>query len=229
MILNMIIELDNIIKSYENIQIAEKRKVLDGISLKINPTDSIAILGPSGCGKSTLLNILGTLDHANSGDVKINNENITHLNDFKLSEIRNKKIGFIFQFHHLLPQLNMLENILLPTLVLKDNELKKTAMERAIELLKIVELEDKLHNYPGQLSGGECQRTAVVRALINQPEIILADEPTGSLNQESASIIGDLLIKINKEQNVAIVLVTHSIDLANKMAVVYQLKNGKLW
>lgn len=224
----MILELENIYKSYNNHSESSHREVLENISLKINKGDSISIVGPSGCGKSTLLNILGTLDKPTSGLLKIDNDDISILSDKKLAEIRNQKIGFIFQLHHLLPQLNLLENILLPTLIVKDRKLKESAQSRAMDLLKTVGLEDKISQYPGQLSGGECQRTAVVRALINQPDIILADEPTGSLDQESAEQIGDLLSRINKEQNVALVLVTHSMELAKKMNVIYKLNNGKL-
>ncbi len=224
----MIIELENIYKSYQNNSSSSQIKVLDNISLKINSGDSIAIVGPSGCGKSTLLNIMGTLDKASSGIIKINNDDISKFNDKKLAEIRNQKIGFVFQMHHLLPQLNLLENVLLPTLIVKETKHKESAKSRALELLRFVGLEDKIKQYPGQLSGGECQRASVVRALINQPEIILADEPTGSLDQESADQIGELLSKINKEQNVALVLVTHSLELANKMKVIYKLNNGKL-
>jgi len=224
----MIIELENINKSYQNNSSSSQIKVLGNISLKIISGDSIAIVGPSGCGKSTLLNILGTLDKPTSGIMMIDNEDISRFNDKKIAEIRNQKIGFVFQLHHLLPQLNLLENVLLPTLIIKDSKLKESAKSRVLELLKFVGLEDKIKQYPGQLSGGECQRTAVVRALINKPEIILADEPTGSLDQESAEQIGELLSKINKEQNVALVLVTHSLELANKMKVIYKLNNGKL-
>ncbi len=225
----MIIELEKIYKSYNNNNLnSMSRNVLEDISLQINSTDSIAITGPSGCGKSTLLNILGTLDKPDSGIVKIDNEDISRFSEIKSAEIRNRKIGFVFQLHQLLPQLNLLENILLPTLVLKDNKLRDSAQSRAMDLLEIVGLTDKIKQYPGQLSGGECQRTAVVRALINKPEIILADEPTGSLDQESAEQIGNLLLKINKEQSVALVIVTHSMALAEKMNVIYKLNKGKL-
>ena len=224
----MMIELKNVVKKYENNTGATPRTVLEEISVTINPKDSISIVGPSGCGKSTLLNILGTLDKPTSGIMKIDNEDISKLNNKRLSEFRNRKIGFVFQLHHLLPQLNLIENILLPTLILKDKKLKETAHSRAMDLIKDVGLEDKIYQFPGQLSGGECQRTAVVRALINQPEIILADEPTGSLDHESAFQIGDLLSKINKEQDVALILVTHSIELAAKMNIQYKLNNGKL-
>lgn len=224
----MIVELENITKSYGNNSNLPYRAVLEGISLKIKSKDSIAIVGPSGCGKSTLLNILGTLDKPSSGIVKIDENDISELSDVKLAEIRNRKIGFVFQLHHLLPQLTLLENVLLPTLVIKDRKLKNSALDRAMDLLKIVGLDDKTNQFPGQLSGGECQRTAVIRALINKPDIILADEPTGSLDQESAEQIGNLLSQINNEQNVALVIVTHSMDLAAKMKNRYKLNNGKL-
>ena len=224
----MIIELENIFKSYWNNSDSPHRDVIKGISLIINAKDSIAVVGSSGCGKSTLLNLIGTLDKPSSGIVKFDNEDISSLNDSNLAEIRNRKIGFVFQLHHLLPQLNLLENVLLPTLVIKDKKLRLSARSRAMDLLKTVGLEEKIKQFPGQLSGGECQRTAVVRALINEPDIILADEPGGSLDQESAEQIGNLLSKINKEQNVALVIVTHSMELANKMHILYMLNNGKL-
>ncbi len=224
----MIIELETIFKSYTNHSTSPQRSVIEGISLTINTNDSIAIVGPSGCGKSTLLNLIGTLDKPSSGIIRIDHEDISNYTDLKLAEIRNKKIGFVFQLHHLLPQLSMLENILLPSLVLKDKKMKISARSRAMDMLKDLGLEDKIRQFPGQLSGGECQRTAVVRALINEPDIILADEPTGSLDQESAEQIGNLLSNIHQKQNVALVIVTHSSDLAAKMGIMYSLNNGKL-
>jgi lipoprotein-releasing system ATP-binding protein len=224
----MIIELENIFKTYENNSGSPQRSVIDGISLKIQNKDSIAIVGPSGCGKSTLLNLMGTLDKVTSGFIKIDNENITMLKDFKLAEIRNQKIGFVFQLHHLLPQLNLLENVLLPTIIIKDKKTRNSAQSRAMDLLNKLGLEEKIKQFPGQLSGGECQRTALVRALINKPEILLADEPTGSLDEESAEQIGNLLAFIHQEQNVGLVIVTHSMELASKMDDLYKLHNGKL-
>ncbi|MEI7597558.1 MAG: ABC transporter ATP-binding protein [Bacteroidota bacterium] len=224
----MTIELENIFKSYKNNADSPQRTVIEGLSLLIKSSDSIAIIGPSGCGKSTLLNIIGTLDKPSSGIIKIDQIDISKLNDKQLSEIRNKKIGFVFQMHHLFPQLNLIENVLLPTLAFQDKKLVNANYQRAMELLEIVGLEDKAKQFPGQLSGGECQRTAVVRALINTPEIILADEPTGSLDQESAEQIGLLLSKINKEQNVALVVVTHSLELASKMDTILKLNKGIL-
>lgn len=224
----MIIELENISKSYGNGVDIPIRHVLEDISLKIESGESLAVVGPSGCGKSTLLNILGTLDQPTTGIVRIDGKNISGLNDTQRAGIRNCKIGFVFQMHHLLPQLNLLENVLLPTLILEDSTARNAARARAMDLLQSVGLGDRVKQFPGQLSGGECQRTAVVRALINQPELILADEPTGSLDQESAEQIGNLLSKINIEQHVALVLVTHSMDLAGKMKTKYVLSHGKL-
>ncbi len=220
----MKIELQHICKSYP----ATQRNVLDDISLTIGANTTMAITGPSGCGKSTLLNIIGMLDRPVSGSVMIDGMDISSLNDTESAGIRNQKIGFIFQLHHLLPQLNILDNILLPTLVFKDEPLKSNSGARALELLETVGLADKIKQFPGQLSVGECQRAAVVRALINQPELILADEPTGSLDQESAEQVGNLLLSIHRMYQVTLVVVTHAPMLASKMSHVYTLQNGRL-
>ena len=224
----MIVELDKIGKYYENKGVITRRDVLNDISLSIKAGDSLSIVGPSGSGKSTLLNILGTLDLPTSGVVKIKGKNILDFNEKHLAEIRNNNIGFIFQLHHLLPQLTLLENVLVPTIPQKDKSLKKSAMERAMNLLDSVGLVDKIHQRPGQLSGGEGQRATVVRALINKPDLVLADEPTGSLDQDSAELLGELLSDINKKHNVAMVIVTHSHDLAKKMDKIYKLDHGNL-
>lgn len=224
----MILELENISKTYVNGDSDVKREVLKGISLSVEKGEVFSIVGPSGSGKSTLLNILGTLDKASSGKMKFDGKDITQYNDNQLAEIRNQKIGFIFQSHHLLPQLNVLENVLVPTIPIKDKAQKKVATERALSLLEYVGLKDKIYQLTGQLSGGEAQRTAVVRALINEPEIILADEPTGSLDVDSSNIIGELLSNINKEKNVALIVVTHSLSLANNVGNIYSITNGKL-
>lgn len=223
---NMILSLENISKTYQNG--TSSLSVLNNITLNIEPSESVAIVGPSGSGKSTLLNIIGTLDNDFTGNLRFDNENIKDLNEQKLAEFRNKKIGFIFQMHNLFPQLNLLENILLPTLVLKDKDLKKEAELRALELINSVGLFDKIKQYPSQLSGGECQRTAVIRALINKPDLILADEPTGSLDNVSAENVGNLLASVNKIQNTTLIVVTHSLELAGKMNKSYKLVNAKL-
>lgn len=224
----MITELENITKTYFNSESGIEREVLNGISLSLKEGDALSIVGPSGSGKSTLLNIIGTLDRPTSGIVRFNGNKINQYPENQLAQIRNQKIGFVFQSHHLLPQLNLLENVLLPTIPLKDRSKKKDALQRAMDLLEKVGLADNAQQLPGQLSGGECQRAAVVRALINKPELILADEPTGSLDKDSAERIGKLLSSINKEENVAMAVVTHSLDLANKIGNIYNLSDGKI-
>ena len=224
----MIIELQHIYKTYPDQSGLSRHKVLDDISLCINARDAIAIIGPSGSGKTTLLNIIGSLDKADSGNLKFDNEDLLQLREAKLAEIRMRKIGFVFQWHHLLPQLNLIENVLLPTLMIKDKQRRQYLKERAHYLLEKTGLQNKIKQLPGQLSGGESQRAAVVRALINEPEIILADEPTGSLDSEAAAQIGNLLSDIRKEQKIALLVVTHSMELAANMDVVYNLNQGKL-
>lgn len=224
----MIVELENVSKSYTNQGIVTSRDVLTEINLSVKKGDAISIIGPSGSGKSTLLNILGTLDQPTSGSVKIKGNNVNQYSEKQLAEIRNKHIGFIFQLHHLLPQLNLIENVLVPTIPFADKSYRKQAHKRAMELLNAVGLADKIYQHPGQLSGGECQRATVVRALINEPDLILADEPTGSLDQDSADHMGELLSEINRNQNVAMIIVTHSMELAKKMDSIYKLDHNKL-
>lgn len=222
------IKLDKISKHYQNASGQLVHKVLNNISFEIMKGDSLAVVGPSGCGKSTLLNLIGTLDIPTSGKIIFDDIEVNSLDDKKLSTLRNQKIGFIFQMHHLLPQLNVLENVLLPALANSSKKQLKITSEKAIQLLSEVGLKEHLYKFPGQLSGGECQRVAVVRALINEPDIVLADEPTGSLDHESAEQIGNLLVDLQSKKNMALVVVTHSIDLANKMKTRYSLVNGQL-
>ena len=224
----MIVELANISKSYVNPGTNVQREVLNGIDLTIKSKELISIVGPSGSGKSTLLNIIGTIDSPSSGKILFKGQDLNAFKEKQLSEIRSRSIGFVFQFHHLLPQLSLLENILVPTIPLRSNINGKDLTERAMELLSSVGLTARIHQRPGQLSGGECQRAALVRALINQPELILADEPTGSLDQDSAFQLGELLLDINRKHNVAMVVVTHSLTLAEKMIKMYRLSKGKL-
>jgi len=224
----MQVNIQNITKHFEIPGSDNRREVLRGISLEINSGDAIAIVGPSGSGKSTLLNIIGTLDSPSSGIVEIGGRNVTDMNEKQLADLRNQNIGFVFQLHHLLPQLTLLENVLVPTIPVRDKTKRSEAAESALGLLDSVGLSDKTTQKPGQLSVGECQRTALVRALINEPDILLADEPTGSLDQDSAEIMGELLVKINQEHGISMVLVTHSERLAEKMKQLYKLDNGKL-
>jgi len=224
----MLAELQHITKYYEQAGSSIRNLVLDDISLQIANNERIAIVGPSGSGKSTLLNILGTLDRPSSGKALLDGISVDQMDENRLAEIRNSFMGFVFQLHHLLPQLTLLENVMLPLLPQKNSTILKSANERALQLLDRVGLSDHLHQYPFQLSVGECQRTAVVRALINQPRLLLADEPTGSLDAANADQLSVLLSELNQEQNVALVIVTHSMELAAKMDKIYQLREGKL-
>ncbi len=224
----MILRLDKISKSYQNPGNGLWQDVLTDISLEIRSGDALAISGPSGSGKSTLLNIIGTLDRPTTGSISFDGKEVHSFNNNQLADFRNLHIGFVFQQHYLLPQLSLLENILLPLIPVKDKTRRNAATARAKELLHEVGLSDKLYHVPGQLSGGECQRGAVVRAMINEPGIILADEPTGSLDQTSAEQIGDLLSEINKRNKVTLIIVTHSEKLASKMDCVFHIFGGKL-
>lgn len=220
--MNPILKLENISKSFGS------QLILNNLSLEIQNGDTLAIVGPSGSGKTTLLNIVGALDGADSGKVLFNNEDISSLTEKQRSEFRNKHIGFVFQQHYLLPQCTVLENVLIPTLTYSTKEAKLAAYDRAKTLLSKVGMLEHSDKLPGQLSGGECQRTAFVRALINEPELILADEPTGSLDEESAAKLSAELIALNKEMNTTLIVVTHSMKLAEQMNSILQLSNHKL-
>lgn len=226
--MNLLAELHNITKFYDQAGSSNRNRVLDDISLQITQNERIAIIGPSGSGKSTLLNILGTLDKPSNGRVFLDGKSIELSDENQLADLRSNFIGFVFQMHHLLPQLTLLENVLLPLLPQKDKNILKSARDRAINLIERVGLSKYMDQYPSQLSVGECQRTAVVRALINQPRLLLADEPTGSLDAVNAAHLAQLLTELNLEQNVAMVVVTHSLELASKMDKIYQLHEGKL-
>jgi lipoprotein-releasing system ATP-binding protein len=224
----MIAELQHISKSYENPGTGASIPVLIDISLSVHKNESIAIIGPSGSGKSTLLNILGTLDQPDSGKLLLNDKSPNYIDDQELAIIRNQYIGFVFQMHHLLPQLSLFENLMLPSLPIKDKNLVHARAERAHALLAKVGLEKRLHHRPAQVSIGECQRTAVIRALINKPELILADEPTGSLDEENAIQLVQLLLDLKSEHEFSLVMVTHSSELASKMDKVFRLHSGIL-
>jgi lipoprotein-releasing system ATP-binding protein len=219
----MFIELNNISRCYDG----SPKPVLDDISLKVSEGSSMAIVGPSGSGKSTLLNLIGTLDFPTSGEVMLDGITTGSLKPEEMVKLRNEKIGFVFQTHLLLPQLNVLENVLLPVMP-RDKNIRKQAPERARYLLNEVGLADKLNSLPGEMSVGECQRVAVVRALINAPELLLADEPTGSLDHDSAERLIDMLMELRQRQAFTLVAVTHSPELAQRMQVTYKLVNGKL-
>ena len=201
------IELKGIKKNYG------KLEILKGIDLTVKKGECISIVGSSGAGKSTLLHIIGTLDSANEGKLLIDNKDINKLNKDQLSSFRNKNIGFIFQFHNLLPEFSALENICIPAFIAGMSQ--KVAEKSAFELLKRLKLEDRANHKPSQLSGGEQQRVAVARALINQPTILLADEPSGNLDSKNADDLHKLILEVNKEFNQTCIVVTHNNDFAN--------------
>jgi len=221
------LQLLDVFKSYQSVLDGPPVSVLEGINLEIQPGESVAIVGPSGCGKSTLLNIIGTLDRPTRGEVLLEGQDLAKLDEVQLARVRNRQIGFIFQAHHLLPQCTVLENVLVPTLAGGDNPQRATAPDRA-RLLERVGLGQRLDHRPGQLSGGERQRTAVVRALINQPRLLLADEPTGALDRVAAGELSRLLSELNREEQVTVILVTHAAELAQRMGRRFQLVDGRL-
>jgi predicted ABC-type transport system involved in lysophospholipase L1 biosynthesis ATPase subunit len=223
-----LLKLIDVSKRYESPASTEAVAVLRDVSLVIQRGESVAIVGPSGSGKSTLLNIMGTLDRPTSGQVLLDGRELNQLDDIQLAAVRNREIGFIFQSHHLLPQCTVLENVLVPTLANKDAALRNGAFERAKRWLEKVGLGARLTHRPGQLSGGERQRVAVVRALINQPKLLLADEPTGALDRASAQNLADLLVELNREDNVTLIVVTHALDLAKRMGRRLDLRDGRL-
>ena len=221
-----LLALQNVEKDFQATDEGGRLSVLRGVNVSVKPGETVAIVGPSGSGKSTLLNLVGALDTPSSGSLVLDGEDLSKLDDLQLADIRNRKIGFIFQSHHLLPQCTVLENVLVPTIA--RGQANDDDKHRARKLLERVGLVDRLNHRPGQLSGGERQRVAVVRALINQPQLLLADEPTGALDRGSAENLTKLLLELNEEEKVTLIVVTHSLDLAKQMGRVLELLNGKL-
>jgi lipoprotein-releasing system ATP-binding protein len=213
-------------KAYETP--GETVQVLEDLELELADGDTAAIVGPSGCGKTTLLNLLGALDRPSSGSIEIGGLDIARLAEEDAAAFRNHRLGFVFQQHHLLPQLNVLENVIVPRLAGDWEEAAARTQERAVELLVKVGLQERLHHLPWQLSGGEKLRTAVARALINQPQLILADEPTGSLDPASTDQVADLLLELNRDQGVTLLVVTHNHELARRMSRTFELREGRL-
>lgn len=222
------VELVDVTKTYGDPGDPASVSVLKGITLKIEQGKAIVIVGPSGCGKSTLLNIVGGLDHATSGQVLLDGRDLAKVDDDELARIRNRQIGFVFQMHHLLPQCTVLENVLVPTLATKGQADGAALRREAESLLDRVGLADRMSHRPGELSGGQRQRVAVARALINKPKVLLADEPTGSLDEESSRSIAELLARLNREDGVTLVVVTHSRELACRIGHVMELHGGVL-
>ncbi len=220
----MLISLKKICKDYENEKI--KTPVLFDIDLDIDEGEYVAIMGPSGSGKSTLMNILGCLDNATSGSYELDAEDVFSKSDNELAELRNKKIGFVFQNFNLLPRENAIENVSLP--MLYAGTPRKERQERAIELLEKVGLKERVGYFPGQLSGGQKQRVAIARAMANHPSILLADEPTGALDTASGAQIMELFSELNKE-GITIIMITHEPDIAKCAKKQMFIRDGRLY
>lgn len=201
-------------------------EILKGVDLEINKGEIVSIVGSSGAGKTTLLTILGTLDRASEGEVIINNESVFKLNEKKLAAFRNQNIGFVFQFHQLLPEFTAIENVCIPAMIAKKS--KKDSEKRAHELLELFNLKDRIHHKPSELSGGEQQRVAVARALINDPKVIFADEPSGNLDSVNAKELHNLFFKLRAEFNQTFVIVTHNSELAQMADRTLTMRDGKI-
>ncbi len=214
------IKATNITKSYGKLQ------VLKGVDVNIKKGEIVSISGSSGAGKTTLLQILGTLHKQDSGNITINDVNIDKLKEKQLARFRNNNIGFVFQFHHLLPEFTALENVCIPAYIAKSN--KKEAEKKAIDILNFLNLGDRLSNKPGQLSGGEQQRVAIARALINDPAVIFADEPTGNLDSNNTKELYNLFFKLREEMGQTFIIVTHNIELAKMSDRTLEMEDGKI-
>lgn len=218
------LELENVHKSFSHNGLSIH--VLRGIDLVVERGQSLAVTGASGAGKSTLLNIMGTLEHPTEGTVRFEGRNLRDLNDGELCALRSHRVGFVFQFHHLLPEFNALENTFIPALIARTP--KKEAVTRAQEILVKVGLEQRLHHRVGELSGGEQQRVAIGRALIMKPSLLLADEPTGNLDAATGEGIVDLLLQLNAEDALTMVIATHNQRLAERMSKQLEIMDGRL-
>ena len=223
-----LLKLSDVTKRYAPVEEAAAPDVLRGVSLSIVAGESLAITGPSGSGKSTLLNIMGTLDAPTSGRVVLDGQDLAGMDETQQARLRNEQIGFVFQLHHLLPQCTAYENVLIPTLVRGHRVRGEDADVRARRLLERVGLDTRLRHRPGELSGGEQLRVAVVRAMINEPRLLLADEPTGSLDAGSAKRLADLLVELNREEAITLIVVTHSVVVAERMQRRFEMRDGLL-
>ncbi len=219
------IKLNNLSKTF--LKDGNKIEVLRGLNLEITRGESLAMLGVSGAGKSTLIHILGTLDHPTEGYLQINGLNVFEWDEKKMARFRNSTIGFIFQFNNLLPEFDALENAMMPALI--SGMSTRQAASKSLKLLEEVGLKDRLKHKPGELSGGEQQRVAIARALVMEPEILLADEPTGNLDTETGKKIEDILVNLNKTRKITLVVVTHNKLLAERMSRRISLRDGKIY
>jgi lipoprotein-releasing system ATP-binding protein len=223
-----LLELRGVTRSFGGSGDSATTDVLLGVSFALDEAEALAIVGPSGCGKTSLLNLIGGLDQPDEGSIRLGGQELAQMNPDELAAMRAEDLGFVFQAHHLLPQCTALENVLVPSLVCTDGDLRKSAPERGRALLDRVGLGERHDHFPAQLSGGEAQRVAVVRALINEPRLLLADEPTGSLDGESAQQLGDLLLDVHAEQGTALIVVTHSRQLAERLGRQLSLRGGRI-
>ena len=221
-----LLNVENLTREFISSESGKPLQVLRGLSLEVVRGESIAIVGSSGCGKSTLLNLIGTLDEPTSGTLTFDGRDLSQLNAEELALLRNCEMGFIFQSHHLLPQCSVMENVLVPTIAHRTSSASDE--ERGRRLLERVGLGERLSHRPSQLSGGERQRVAVVRALINEPQLLLADEPTGALDEDTTDKLGQLLVELNREENVTLITVTHSPSLADRMDRTVKLADGQI-
>ena len=222
--MSITLQLEDVKKTYGAVE--QPVSVLNGVSLKMSSGENLAILGPSGSGKSTLLHLIGTLDQPTSGTIHVNDQNPFSLSEPDLAQFRNKVVGFIFQDHHLLPQYDVLENVLIPALAFPATG--NGAKARARELLDKVGLSHRIRHQPGELSGGESQRVAIARALINKPMLLLCDEPTGNLDSDTAQSVAELLFRLHREENNILIVVTHNLELASLFQRRMHLTHGRL-
>jgi lipoprotein-releasing system ATP-binding protein len=219
-----VLDLRNVTRTFE--QAGEPLHVLRGCSLTINAGETVALIGPSGSGKSTLLHSAGLLEKPDEGQIFIGGQDAVLLDDARRTALRRRTIGFVYQFHHLLPEFSALENIVLPQMIAGIS--RKTAENRARELLEAVGLANRTDNRPGKLSGGEQQRVAIARALANNPDLLIADEPTGNLDPDTASHVFDMLQELVESQKLALLMATHNADLARKMSKIVEIRTGIL-
>jgi lipoprotein-releasing system ATP-binding protein len=221
-----ILRAQHIAKSFKSDSDSGRLEILTDVNLEIGKSEIIAIIGSSGCGKSTLLHILGGLDRPNSGTVSWNDQPIYDLKSDNLADLRNRNVGFVFQFHHLLPEFSAIENVMMPGFISGTPE--QEAQVKASALLVRLGLGERLSHRPSQLSGGEQQRVSMARALMNEPSLILADEPTGNLDESNTEAILSQLFELREDRDLSIALITHERDIANRCDVVYELQNGVL-